>query len=173
MANCSRRLSLWERERTSAASPPPDRGLRTWFYAGDTANPRMAKRAGVSVPRRRRSIDPPGTARLLNISRRPKAGSSDAGRWLYPPFRAAHSRKRKGRRVVSETVPRGQEARQQAEILAAAETKGSHGRRRWVALSIVAVLLAGAVSAWRSGVFPRLRHPGVEGRGRPHRRPRW
>jgi hypothetical protein len=70
-----------------------------------------------------------------------------------PALRAARSRKRKGRRVVSETVPRGQEARQQAEVLAAAETRGSHGRRRWVALSIVAVLLAGAVSAWRAGVF--------------------
>ena len=54
---------------------------------------------------------------------------------------------------MSETVPRGPEAGQQAEVLAAAETRGSHDRRRWVALSIVAVLLAGAVSAWRAGVF--------------------
>jgi hypothetical protein len=54
---------------------------------------------------------------------------------------------------VSETVSRGREAGQQAEVLAAAETRGSCGRRRWVALGIVAVVAAGAVAGWRAGVF--------------------
>jgi hypothetical protein len=54
---------------------------------------------------------------------------------------------------VSETVSRGPEAGQQAEVLAAAEARGSRGRRRWAALGIVAVVAAGAVAGWRAGVF--------------------
>jgi hypothetical protein len=54
---------------------------------------------------------------------------------------------------VGETVPRDREVGHQAEVLAAAETRGSRGRRRWAALGIVAVVAAGAVSAWRAGVF--------------------
>jgi hypothetical protein len=53
---------------------------------------------------------------------------------------------------VSETVSRGREAGQQAEALADAEARGSRGRGRWVALGIVVVVAAGAVSAWRAGV---------------------
>jgi hypothetical protein len=86
---------------------------------------------------------------------------------VAPALWATHSRKRKGRRVVSETVPRGQKARQQAEALAAAETRGSHGRRRWVALSIAAVLLAAAVSAWRAGVFSPAASSRRGGQGAP------
>src|SRR5260370_37435769 len=71
-----------------------------------------------------------------------------------PALRAARSRKRKGRRwIVSATVSRGREAGQQAEVLAAAEARGSRGRRRWAALGVVAVVAAGAVRAWRAGVF--------------------
>ncbi|MDX6395478.1 MAG: hypothetical protein QOJ73_6541 [Streptosporangiaceae bacterium] len=54
---------------------------------------------------------------------------------------------------MSETVSRGPEAGQQAEVLAAAEARGSRGRRRWAALGIVAVVAAGAVAGWRAGVF--------------------
>ncbi len=54
---------------------------------------------------------------------------------------------------MSKTVPRGREAGQQAEVLAAGEVRGSRGRRRWAALGIVAVVAAGVVSAWRVGAF--------------------
>jgi hypothetical protein len=55
---------------------------------------------------------------------------------------------------LSGTVPAGQGARQQAEAPGVAEMRESHGRRRgrWVALGIV-VVVAGAVPAWRAGVF--------------------
>src|SRR5260370_5806911 len=99
-----------------------------------------------------------------------------------PALRAARSRKRKGRRwIVSETVSRGREAGQQAEVLAAAEARGSRGRRRWAALGIVAVVAAGAVSAWRGrGFFPAaLSRAGPQGgpppatqAGAPHGLPR-
>jgi hypothetical protein len=68
---------------------------------------------------------------------------------------------------VSETVPRGQEASQQAEFLATGEKRESRGRRRWVALGIVAVVAAGAVSAWRAGVFPPAASSGPGGQGAP------
>jgi hypothetical protein len=68
---------------------------------------------------------------------------------------------------VSETVSRGREAGQQAEALAAAEARGSRGRRRWVALGIVAVVAAGAVSAWRVGVISPAGSPGSGGQGPP------
>jgi hypothetical protein len=62
----------------------------------------------------------------------------------------------KGRwRSVSGVVSRRRAAGRQAEALAVAGASGSHGRRwgRWVALGIVVVVVAGAVSAWRAGVF--------------------
>jgi hypothetical protein len=84
-----------------------------------------------------------------------------------PALQAARSRKRKGRRwTVSETVSRGREVGQQAEVLAAAEARGSRGRRRWAALGIVAVVAAGAVSAWRVGVFSPAASSGA-GQGAP------
>ena len=67
---------------------------------------------------------------------------------------------------MSETVSRGREAGQQAEVLAAGEARGSRGRRRWVALGIVAVVAAGAVSAWRAGVFSPAASSGA-GQGAP------
>ena len=55
---------------------------------------------------------------------------------------------------MSKTVWRGQEARRQAQVLAAEEPpRGSRGRGRWVALGVAVVVAAGAVSAWRAGVF--------------------
>ena len=54
---------------------------------------------------------------------------------------------------MGETVSRGREAGQQAEVLAAAGGRGSRGRVRWAALGIVAVVAAGAVAGWRAGVF--------------------
>jgi hypothetical protein len=54
---------------------------------------------------------------------------------------------------VSETVSRGREAGQQAEVPTATQARESRGRRGWVALGVAAVIAAGAVSAWRAGVF--------------------
>jgi hypothetical protein len=73
---------------------------------------------------------------------------------------------------VSETVSRGREAGQQAagqqaEVLAAAEARGPRGRGRWVAAGIVVVVAAGAVSAWRAGVFSPAASPGSGGQGAP------
>jgi hypothetical protein len=68
---------------------------------------------------------------------------------------------------VSETVSRGRETGQQAEVLAAAEARGSRGRGRWVALGIVVVMAAGVVSAWRAGVFSPAATPGATGQGAP------
>jgi hypothetical protein len=66
---------------------------------------------------------------------------------------------------VGETVSRGREAGQRAEPLAAAVARGSRGRGRWVALGIVVVVAAGAVSAWR--VFPPSASSGAGGQGAP------
>ena len=66
---------------------------------------------------------------------------------------------------MSETVPRGREAGQQAEVLAAAEARGSRGRGRWVALGIVVVVAAGAATAWRAGVLSLAATPAAGGRG--------
>ena len=63
-------------------------------------------------------------------------------------------------------VSRGREAGQHAEVLAAAEPRGSRGRRRWVALGLVVVAAAGALSAWRAGVFSPTASPGT-GQGAP------
>jgi HlyD family secretion protein len=64
-------------------------------------------------------------------------------------------------------IARGREAGQQAEALPAAAARGPRGRRRWVALGIVAVVAAGAVAAWRAGAFPRATSPGAGGQGAP------
>jgi len=64
-------------------------------------------------------------------------------------------------------VSRGREAGQHAEVLAAAEPRGSRGRRRWVALGIVAVVAAGAVAAWRAGVFSPAASSGSGQQGTP------
>ena len=68
---------------------------------------------------------------------------------------------------MSETVPRSREAGQQPEALAAAEARGSRGRGRWVALGILAVVAAGAVSAWRAGVFSPAASSGAGQQGAP------
>ena len=68
---------------------------------------------------------------------------------------------------MSETVSRGREAGQQAEVLAAAGARGSRGRGRWVALGIVVVVAAGLVSAWRAGAFSPAASPGAGGQGAP------
>ena len=72
-----------------------------------------------------------------------------------------------GGETLSETVSRGREAGQQAEVLAAAEARGSRGRGRWVALGIVVVVAAGAVSAWRAGVFSPAASSGSGQQGAP------
>jgi hypothetical protein len=85
-----------------------------------------------------------------------------------PARRAAHSRKRTGWRwIVGETVPRGREAGQQAEASVAAEARGSRCRDRWVAAGLVVVVAAGAVSAWRAGVFAPAAASGAGGQGSP------
>jgi hypothetical protein len=68
---------------------------------------------------------------------------------------------------VSETVPRGREAGQQAHVLADAGAGGSRGRGRWVALGIVAVVAAGAVGVWRAGVFAPAVSSGAGQQGAP------
>ena len=70
---------------------------------------------------------------------------------------------------MSETVSRGREAGRQAEAQAAGEARGSRGRRRggWVAAGLVVVLAAGAVSAWRAGVFSPAGSSGSWGQGAP------
>jgi hypothetical protein len=68
---------------------------------------------------------------------------------------------------VDKTVSPGPEAGQQAEVLAAAEARGSRGRRRWVALGIAAVLAAGAVAGWRAGVLSPAASSGSGQQGAP------
>ena len=68
---------------------------------------------------------------------------------------------------MNETVSRGREAGRQAEVLAAAEARGSRGRGRWVALGIVVVVAAGAVWAWRAGVFSPAATSGSGQQGAP------
>jgi hypothetical protein len=57
------------------------------------------------------------------------------------------------RRVMSETVQRGREAGQEEEVTAVPEAIQSRHPGRWVALGVVVALAAGAVWAWRAGVF--------------------
>jgi hypothetical protein len=66
---------------------------------------------------------------------------------------------------MSGTVSRGREAGVQAEALATAGGTRSRGRGRWVALGIVVVVAAGAVSAWRAGVFSPAASSGAGGQG--------
>jgi hypothetical protein len=68
---------------------------------------------------------------------------------------------------VSETVSRGREAGQQAEVPAAGEARGSRRLRRWAAMGIVALVAAGAVSAWRTGVFSPAASSGSGEQGAP------
>jgi multidrug efflux pump subunit AcrA (membrane-fusion protein) len=68
---------------------------------------------------------------------------------------------------VSETVSRGREAGHQAELPAAAAARGSRGRGRLVALGILVVVAAGAVSAWRAGVFSPATSSVAGGQGAP------
>jgi multidrug efflux pump subunit AcrA (membrane-fusion protein) len=68
---------------------------------------------------------------------------------------------------VSETVSHGPEAGQQAEDLTDARARGPRGRRRWVALGVVVVVAAGAVSAWRAGVFSPAAPSGPGQQGAP------
>jgi hypothetical protein len=69
--------------------------------------------------------------------------------------------------MVSETVSRGREAGRRAEVPAAAEASRSRGRGRWVALGILVVVAAGAVSAWRAGVFSPAASSGTGQQGAP------
>jgi len=62
---------------------------------------------------------------------------------------------------MRDTVSPGREAAQQAEVFAAAGARGSRGRRRWAALGLVVVAAAGAMSAWRAGVFSPTASPGT------------
>jgi hypothetical protein len=71
---------------------------------------------------------------------------------------------------MSEAVSRGLEAGRQAEAVAAPEASGSRGRRRggaWMAAGVVAVLAAGVVAGWRTGVFSAAGSPGAGGWGAP------
>ena len=54
----------------------------------------------------------------------------------------------------------------QAEAPSAAEARGPRGRGRWVAVGMVIVVAAGAVSAWRAGVFSPAAPTGA-GQGAP------
>ena len=54
---------------------------------------------------------------------------------------------------LNEAVPRGREAGQEEKVTSVTETCRSHGRGRWVALGLVVAMAAGAVWAWRAGVF--------------------
>ena len=70
---------------------------------------------------------------------------------------------------MSGAVSRRRAARRQAEALSAAGARGSRGRRRGrrVALGIVVVVVAGAVSAWRAGVFAPAASSGSGQQGAP------
>jgi hypothetical protein len=74
-----------------------------------------------------------------------------------------------GWRFVSGTVSRRRAAGRRAEALGAAGARGSRGRRRgrWVALGIVVVVVAGALSAWRAGVFAPAASSGSGQQGAP------
>src|SRR5580693_3629906 len=69
--------------------------------------------------------------------------------------------------MESETFPRGREAGRQADARAAAGAPGPRGRGRWVALGIVVMVAAGAISAWRAGVFSPAAASGTWPRGAP------
>src|SRR5947208_1557939 len=120
--------------------------LRPKFAADRKQDGRMQPRA---APGRRGSTGPPGAARLNGQG----PESSNASRCCACAAAAIGRSGRDWRPIVSETVSRGRQAGQQAEAMAAPEVRGSRGRGRWVATAIVVVVAAGAVSAWRAGVF--------------------
>jgi hypothetical protein len=70
---------------------------------------------------------------------------------------------------VSGTISRRRAAGRRAEASGAAGARGSRGRRRgrWVALGIVVVVVAGALSAWRAGVFAPAASSGSGQQGAP------
>jgi len=70
---------------------------------------------------------------------------------------------------MSGTVSRGREAGPQAGAQEAAEARGSRGHHRrggWAAVGLVALAVAGAVSAWRAGAFSSAAASGA-GQGAP------
>src|SRR3984885_636069 len=69
--------------------------------------------------------------------------------------------------MESETFPRGREAGRQADARTAAGAPGPRGRGRLVALGIVVMVAAGAVSAWRAGVFSAAASSGTGQQGAP------
>src|SRR5580693_6397469 len=69
--------------------------------------------------------------------------------------------------MESETFSRGREAGQRAAALTAAGAPGPRGRGRLVALGIVVMVAAGAVSAWRAGVFSAVASSGTGQQGAP------
>jgi hypothetical protein len=68
---------------------------------------------------------------------------------------------------MSRTVSRGREAGQQADVPATERARGSRRRGRWLAVGIVVVVAAGAVSAWRAGVFSPVASSGAGQHGAP------
>jgi hypothetical protein len=69
---------------------------------------------------------------------------------------------------VSKTVSRGQEARQQAEVVRAGAPPGRpRSRGRLVVLAVVVVVAAGAVAVWRAGTFSPAGSPGTGPQGAP------
>jgi hypothetical protein len=69
------------------------------------------------------------------------------------------------------TISRGRKARQQEtgqrkEGLVTAEAGGARVRGRWMALGVVVVVAAGAVTGWQAGVFSASSSPGA-GQGAP------
>lgn len=73
---------------------------------------------------------------------------------------------------MNETVPPGREAGQEEKVTSVTETSRSHGGGRWVALGLVVAMAAGAVWAWRAGVFfPVSSGSGQQGAPAPATRP--
>ena len=80
-----------------------------------------------------------------------------AGSQLPSAVTSRERRRRRGQAGGGRLVPR---------------SRGPRGRGRWVAVGIVVVVAAGAVSAWRAGVFSPAATSGAGQRGRPRRRRR-
>jgi len=68
---------------------------------------------------------------------------------------------------MSETVSPGRETGRQAAAREVAEARGPRRRGAWVAVGLVVVLAAGAVSAWRAGAFSAAASSGAGLRGAP------
>jgi multidrug efflux pump subunit AcrA (membrane-fusion protein) len=68
---------------------------------------------------------------------------------------------------MSRTISRGREAGQRAAGLVSAEAGGARGRGRWVALGVVVVVAAGAVTGWQAGVFSPAASSGAGQQGAP------